>query len=155
MGADALEKRSISFVLREPGGSGRVLAVQRPPDDEDLPNAWGLPAGSLREGESWQDAVRRAGREKLNVEVEPVRVLREGALERRGRRLRMRLYEARVVAGAPTVPGRARDVTQYAAWEWAEPERFRPAAQQGSLCCRLWLDAAGLTDAADPGFTRG
>ena len=46
-----------------------LLLVRRPDDDDDLPGVWGLPAASLAEGESEEDAVRRAGREKLGVEV--------------------------------------------------------------------------------------
>ena len=40
-----------------------VVVVLRPPDDDELPNVWGLPAASLRANESWEDVVRRAGRE--------------------------------------------------------------------------------------------
>lgn len=132
-------KRSISFAIRAADGPTRILAVRRPPDDVDLPDAWGLPAGSLRAGELWEDAVRRAGREKLGVELEVGNVLEEGELERAGYTLHMRLYEAGIVAGEPSVPQAAIDVTQYAALDWALPEAFEPAAEAGSLCCRLYL----------------
>ena len=42
-------KRSISLVIE---GSGGILLVRRPDDDESLPGVWGLPAASLRAGES-------------------------------------------------------------------------------------------------------
>ena len=42
-------KRSISLVIESPAG---ILLVLRPDDDESLPGVWGLPAASLREGES-------------------------------------------------------------------------------------------------------
>ena len=139
-------KRSVSFVIRDAHDSGRVLGVRRPPDDDALPNAWGLPAGTLGEGESWEDAVRRAGREKLGVELEVGALLEEGELERGDRdtgsyTLRMRLYEARVATGQPRVPQPFAGVTQYAALEWVPPDRFEAAAAAGSLCCRLYLRA--------------
>lgn len=48
----------------------KVLGVKRPEDDDDHPGMWGLPATSLDEGESWEDAVHRAAEKKLGVEVE-------------------------------------------------------------------------------------
>ena len=55
-------KQSVSFVIRR---GAEILVVLRPPDDLELPSVWGLPAASLRAGESWEDAVVRAGREKI------------------------------------------------------------------------------------------
>ena len=132
-------KRSVSFVIRDPSHPDRVLAVRRPPDDDDLPNAWGLPAGSLRADESWDDAVRRAGRDKLGVELDVGDVIEDGQLERAGYTLHMRLYEARVAAGTPSVPQPTAAVTQYSALDWTTADRFVPAADAGSLCCRLYL----------------
>ena len=50
-------------------GPEGLLLVRRPDDDENLPGVWGLPAVSLAAGESEEDAVRRAGRDKLGVEL--------------------------------------------------------------------------------------
>ncbi len=136
-------KRSVSFAIFHPDRPGQVLAVLRPPNDEDLPDAWGLPAGSLRPGEDWAGAVRRAGRQKLGVELEVGEELRRGALERPAYTLQMRLLAARVVAGEPGVPQSDPAVTQYAAWKWAAPFELAPAAARGSLCSRLFLEYAG------------
>ncbi len=132
-------KRSVAFAVFRPGRPEQVLAVQRPPDDEDLPHAWGLPAGSLRQGEDWGDALRRAGREKLGVELEAGPELNRGTLERAGYTLEMRLLEARIVTGEPVVPQPVAGVTQYRAWRWADPPVLEPAAARGSLCSRLFL----------------
>ncbi len=71
-------KHSVSLVIEGPEG---LLLVRRPDDDESLPGVWGLPAVSLAPGESEEDAVRRAGRDKLGVEVEPLEpVGREGGM---------------------------------------------------------------------------
>ena len=132
-------KRSVSFVVRHADRPDHVLAVRRPADDDDLPDAWGLPAGTLRERESWQDAVRRAGRDKLGVAREVGAMLEEGSLERADYTLTMRLYEARIARGTPAVPQPVAGVTQYSAHDWYPPEGFVPAARAGSLCCRLYL----------------
>jgi ADP-ribose pyrophosphatase YjhB (NUDIX family) len=135
-------RQTISFVIRRPGDPAAILTVLRPPDDADLPDAWGLPAGRVRPGESWEDAVHRAGREKLGVELDVGRELNRGSTPRPGYRLEMRLFEATIARGEPRVPQRADGSTQYRAWRWAPVETLRPAAERGSLCCRLCLEAA-------------
>jgi 8-oxo-dGTP diphosphatase len=119
-------------VIEGPEG---LLLVRRPDDDESLPGLWGLPAVSLANGESEEDAVRRAGREKLGVEVEP--------LEPVGSEGSMTDWEARVSAGEPAVPQPGPN-TQYTMLRWGEPAELVPAAREGSLCCRVLLRARGL-----------
>jgi 8-oxo-dGTP diphosphatase len=125
-------KRSISLVIDGPEG---LLLVRRPDDDDSLPGVWGLPAASLLEGESEEDAVRRAGREKLGIEVEPLEVVgRDGA---------MADWAVRIAAGEPAVPqGGPR--TQYAELRWGGPRDLVPAARLGSLCSRALLRARGV-----------
>jgi ADP-ribose pyrophosphatase YjhB (NUDIX family) len=86
-------KHSVSLVIESSAG---LLLVRRPDDDEDLPGVWGLPAVSLAAGESEEEAVRRAGRDKLGVELEPV--------ERVGSEQTMTDWEARILSGQPAVP---------------------------------------------------
>lgn len=134
-------KEAISFVIRHPESPERILVVLRPPDDPDLPDVWGLPAGSRRPGESWEDAVRRAGIDKLGVRLDVGRELRRGSVERRAYTLTMRLYEASIAEGEPSVPQPHPEVTQYRTWKWATSDILLPAADLGSLCCRLCLEA--------------
>jgi 8-oxo-dGTP diphosphatase len=112
-----------------------LLLVRRPDDDEDLPGVWGLPAVSLEAGESEEEAVRRAGRDKLGIELEPV--------ERVGREETMTDWEARILSGNPAVP-QPGPHTQYTELHFGEPSELVPAAREGSLCCRVLLRARGL-----------
>ncbi len=132
-------KRSVSFAVFHPLDVSLVLVVQRPSDDEDLPDAWGLPAGSLRPGEDWAEAVRRAGREKLGVQLEVGPELNRGTLERTAYTLEMRLFQARILSGAPAAPQPVPGVTQYQSWRWGTAAVLEPAAAAGSLCSRLFL----------------
>jgi len=120
-------------VVERPGG---VLLVRRPEGDESLPGVWGLPAASLAHGESERDAVRRAGREKLGVEVRPLDPL--------GSELTMTDWLVEVVAGKPSVPQDGPN-TQYTELRWGDPRELAPAARQGSLCSRALLRARGLS----------
>ena len=132
-------KRSVSLVIEGPEG---LLLVRRPGDDESLPGVWGLPAASLRPGEGEEDAVRRAGRDKLGVEVRPLRPLGDEAGERPGHRIVMRDWAAEIVSGEPTVP-QPGEGTQYVEWRWGDPAELQPAARAGSLCARALLRSLG------------
>ena len=132
-------KRSVSLVIEGPAG---VLLVRRPDDDDSLPGLWGLPAVSLREGESQLHALLRAGREKLGVEVEPIRQVGEEHAERADHRIAMSDWAARIVAGEPSVPQGAAG-TQYVEWRWGDPQELGPAARAGSVCARVLLRALG------------
>jgi 8-oxo-dGTP diphosphatase len=125
-------KRSVSLVIEGPQG---LLLVRRPDDDESLPGVWGLPAVSLAPGESEQDGVRRAGRDKLGVELEPLEPL--GSLEA------MTDWCARIRSGEPAVP-QPGPHTQYTELRWGDRAELMPAAREGSLCCRVLLRASGL-----------
>lgn len=131
---------SVSLAVEDPERPGRILIVRRPADDTDLPNAWGLPAASLREGESARDAALRAACDKLGVTVDLGPQINRGSIRRGDTILAMRLFAARIRSGRPRVPQPVSDVTQYTALQWDTPDALRPAAQRGSLCCRLALD---------------
>jgi 8-oxo-dGTP diphosphatase len=133
--------RTVSLAIEAPDTSGRILAVRRPPDDPDLPDAWGLPAGRVRPEESLQAAAVRVGREKLGVEIEGVAPLRRGSTPRPDYRLEMDLVRARIASGEPVVPQPGAGVTQYSAWRWADPGVLEAAAARGSLCCRLFFES--------------
>jgi 8-oxo-dGTP diphosphatase len=133
-------KQSVSLVIEGPGG---LLLVRRPERDESLPGEWGLPAATLRPGEDEEDAVRRAGRDKLGVEVRPLRALGEVAAERPGYRILMRDWEAEIAAGQPAVP-QSGEGTQYEELRWGEPAELVPAARSGSLCARVLLHERGI-----------
>ena len=145
MGDPSIEARhAVAAVVRR---DDLVLAVRRPEEPgEELPGVWGLPATTLREGESAEEGVRRVGREKLGVELTLLRSLAEGEQQREAYRLRMMVYEASM-AGEPSASGgprRTSDVagTLYEAIDWLPVASFREAAERGSLCCRLLLEAA-------------
>ena len=133
-------KRSVALVIEGPRG---LLLVRRPDDDESLPGVWGLPAASLAGDESEEEAVRRAGREKLGVDVRPVRPLAEAEAERPAYRIHMRDWAAAIEHGEPAVP-QPEAGTQYDDWRWGEPSELAPAARAGSLCSQALLRERGL-----------
>lgn len=133
-------KHSVSLVIERPGG---LLLVRRPEGDESLPGEWGLPAATLRPGEREEDAVRRAGRDKLGVEVRPLRALGEATADRPRYRILMRDWEVEIAAGEPVVP-QPGEGTQYESLRWGEAAELAPAARRGSLCARVLLRERGI-----------
>lgn len=134
-------RHAVAVVIRR--DDGLVLAVLRPDKpDEELPGVWGLPAVTLRPGESAERGMRRVGREKLGVDLTPLRALAGGEQSREGYTLHMIVYEASA-SGEPCLPARRRDATStlYEALDWLPDESFREAADRGSLCSRLFLAA--------------
>ena len=135
-------RRAVSVALRRP--DGLVLAVRRPEGpDEELPGVWGLPAVTLRAGEPAEAGVRRLGLEKLSVALTPGALIAEGDQRRDSYALRMSVYEA-ATDGEPALPpeqAASLGGTRYEAIDWLPAASFRRAAEQGSLCCRLFVEA--------------
>jgi len=141
--ADKPIKRSVAFYWRDE--AGRFSAVKRPADDEYLPLVWGLPAGSLKGDESWEEAVVRAGHNKLGVTLEILRYTGEDKIDRGDYILHLREYEVRILEGSPTVPQPDNSITQYLDLKvTADPKILLEAAEKGSLCSRIYLRNAGL-----------
>ena len=103
-----------------------VLVIRRPDDDDELPGIWGLPAGTCRGAETVDQVIRRIGREKLGVILEPIRKITFGTQDRPAYRLEMELWEASM-HGAPT----------YREWKWSRVDVLVPGAHRASLCCEL------------------
>ena len=145
-------KRSIALVIREPANGSRTVAerepgprwllVRRPDDDADLPGIWGLPAGTLGPEETTEGLVRRIGRGKLGVDVEPGALVAAGSADRAAYRLDMELWTATITHGVPDVqglPAQPGNETRYGAWKWDDPSALGEGAGEGSLCCRLGI----------------
>ena len=138
-------RRAVAAAVRREDGF--VLAVRRPDEPgEELPDVWGLPAVTLRGGETPENGMRRLGREKLGAELTPLRSLAEGEQGRPNYTLHMTVYEASLV-GEPRLPERTPGTkgTLYEALKWRPASSLREAADAGSLCCRLFLETTEET----------
>ena len=142
-------QRAVALVVHCPDDAGLLLAVRRPDDDEELPGLWGLPAATLREHETVEDAARRVGETKLGVDLEPGQVAARGTQQRPAYILEMALLTARLrdPGLSPRLLAPSGPSTAYAAWRWASPDAMEEAAQRGSLCCRLLLSHHGAASA--------
>ena len=131
-------KRSVSLLIHS-RDRDKILLVQRPSDDEDLPDVWGLAASSLKEDETEVDAVLRTGLEKLSVSLSDITPLNAGRVERPNYILEMRLYKSQIDNGEINVGEAVSGQTNYQSWQWGNPELLIEAARKGSLCSILCL----------------
>lgn len=132
-------KESVALLIID--GDGRFLAVRRSDDDVTLPGVWGLPAASLRPGESAEDAAHRAARDKLGLTVR----LREDMGEATAAPVHLRAYTAEIVHGTPALVSSDPEVSAYAALRFTRDLRLLlPAARAGSLCSRVCLRWSGI-----------
>ncbi len=112
----------------------QVLSVRRPEDDDELPGIWGLPAGTLRAGETAEDLIKRIGKEKLGVELKSIRLINAGKQMRTQYLLEMELWEAAMEHA---------EYPSHRQWRWASIESLREGAEAGSLCCELGVKSKG------------
>ena len=141
--------RAVALVVHCPDDAGLILAVRRPQDDAELPGLWGLPAATLREDETVEDAARRIGETKLGVDVEPGEVAAQGSQQRPAYLLDMALLTAtlRDPDDRPRLLAPPDRSTAYVDWRWTHPGILAEAAESGSLCCQLLLSRRGAASA--------
>ena len=96
-------KRAVALVIYNKDRQ-RLLVVKRPPEDDRLPNVWGLPAATLRVGESYEAAAVRTGQEKLGVKIKILGEIGEATTDRGDHILHMKEFEVEVTEGTPSVP---------------------------------------------------
>lgn len=136
-------KESVAFYALN--ADSAFLAIKRSDDDESLPGVWGLPAASVRPGESQEDAIKRAARDKLGLEVEALRYTGDDRQDRGSYNLHLSEYEVKIISGVPHILNTDSTTSHYAAFQWSQdPELLREAAERGSSCSRIFLRNKGL-----------
>ena len=133
----------MSLAVYREGEAPDLVLVLRPEDDPEFPGMWGLPAASVRPGESPLQAARRVGDGKLGAPLAVGSLVGSGSQPRDDYTLHMSLFRATLSGGPPALPAAVEDaggVTLYAGWRWGRAEELLDAAREGSLCSRLLLE---------------
>lgn len=139
-------KFSIAVVLLNPENSSEFLAVKRPSDDDNLPNAWGLPAFTVKNGELPEEAVRRLGIEKLATNIEAVSFIGIDSVEKDEYNLILMDILAKLKGEQPSVNRAVTSGTKYIDQQWTSNyDILKEAASKGSLCSKIFLKSKGLT----------
>lgn len=138
-------KTAVAVFLLNPNNPSQFLIVKRPPDDDSLPNVYGLPAGSIKNGEMPEQVVTRVGKEKLNTEIKPTRFIGSKYIDRGTYILILMDIEAELIGGEPDVLSAETENTKYVDQAWTEDyTRLVEAASKGSLCSQIILDREGI-----------
>jgi len=142
-------KYSVAVVLRN--DKGEYLAVRRPLDDEDHKGHWGLPAVSLKSGETPDQAALRTCKEKLYCSGKIKRFL--GIMYQKRNKYDMFLMDIEMTLDGDRQPdvGKSNTTsTKYIEQLWSDdPMLMMPAAKDGSCCSTIFLSDQGLMERED------
>lgn len=138
-------KFAIAVALYNPDNPSEVLAVKRPADDDSLPNVWGLPAVSVKDGELPEDAVKRLGLEKLSTDIIPVSYIGVMRSDRRDFELILMDIKSELRGTSPNVRNANTTSTKYVDQQWtSDYSVFIEAAKKGSLCSKIFLSSKNV-----------
>lgn len=139
-------KFAIAAIIWNPDNKSEVLAVLRPPNDDSLPNVWGLPAVGVKDGELPEEAIKRLGIEKISTDIRAVSFVGIKQIEREQFELILMDIEAELVGPAPSVVSATTTGTKYVEQLWvSDYQIFKEAASKGSLCTRIFLESQGMS----------
>lgn len=140
--SDSSTRCAVAAVVRHPEAPDTFLAVKRPPDDEELPDLWGLPAVTLQPGELPEEGLRRIGTSKLAAPIEPTRFVGVTSADRGGYQLVLMDIEARLTDGRPAVTDADPEGTKYVSQRWtSDVTLLQESARNGSLCSQVLLES--------------
>lgn len=125
-----LIKHAVSVIIRD---NDKTLFALRSPNKKRFPLTWSLPSYFVNEEETHNEAIKRIGKEKLGIELMPLRLLNEGYGERDDFRLFMHDYEAKVISGIPRL-----NSDDYVDLCWEEPVSFLSKIPIKGECTRLY-----------------
>jgi len=112
---------------------------------DELRGVWGFPAITLMHNESIEAGIKRAGKQKLGVEVEIIRKIGDRTEIRNGNSIHLTDYEVKIVKGNPHVPQSDTTVSQYIDYRYInDPTMLFDAAKRGSLCIQIFLKSVGV-----------
>lgn len=142
-------KYSVAVILRN--DKGEYLAVKRPLDDADHKGHWGLPAVTLKDGETPDQAAVRVCEEKLDCSGEVKRFL--GIMYQKRNKYDVFLMDIEMTLKGERLPDVSKSstkTTKYIEQLWTmDPMLMMPAAKDGSCCSSIFLSDQGLLDRDD------
>ena len=139
-------KCSVAVFLVKPTNDKEFLVVKRPPDDDRLPNVWGLPAVTIKDEELPEQAVSRVGVEKLVTEIKPIGLLGIKSADRGDYQLILMDIKAKLIGSEPNVKNSVTQSTKYVNQKWVSDYNvLKEAASKGSLCSQIVLDLQNIS----------
>lgn len=126
-------RNAVSVIIQSQGGE--TLFALRSQYKESYPLVWSLPSHFMNAGESPEDTIRRIGRHKLGVELQPGELVNEGYGERVKYKLFMHDYIATVTGGNPCI-----NSDDFVELRWSEPTKQLDSMIEMGDCCRLYKE---------------
>lgn len=134
---------SSGCVIRNILDWNKMVLVKRNGKDRYLPLVWSFPAGYVEENERVEDAARRAGREKLNLELQIGKLIGRGNMDRGDHVLHMEVFDSWILSGDINLRRNRDHINEYVSWEWGEKYELEEAARKGSLGANIFYKSIG------------
>lgn len=139
-------KFSVAVYIVNPDNKQEFLIVKRPPDDDMLPNVWGLPAVTIEQDELPEAAAKRVGKEKLNTNIESVSFIGIKRVDRGDYDFILMDIKAKLIGNQPSVKEATTGHTKYIDQKWtSDLQTLTEAASKGSLCSQIILDTNNIS----------
>ena len=124
-------KDAVSVIIKN--NEGKVLFALRSKYIDSNPSTWSLPSYFVNKGEKFEDTMKRIGKDKLGVELNPGRMITEGKKDRSDFILFMHDFEAEIISGTPSCVWE-----HYTELKWEDPKiQLKNMTKMGE-CCRLY-----------------
>lgn len=131
-------RKAVAVVITD--DSKKTLFALRSKNKKTFPNTWSLPSFFVRGDESFEDTIKRVGKEKLGVKLGNSQLLREGEFERENYILHMHLFSVKLLEGVPQALSQSYDVTfEKAQIQLTKMEKF-------GACTTLYKDFLEIKD---------
>ncbi len=136
-------KESVAIVILDENGD--FLAVKRA-DDDSFAGHWGLPAATVRNGETKEDTAKRAAKDKLGVDIKVLGLVGDMSLDKGEYISHLTEYRVNIPKGDVSLEARDPSVSHYVEYKYCDdPSILIPAAKAGSVCSRIFLKSKGLS----------
>ena len=130
-------KKAIALLIRSEENQGLVLGCLRLETDTSYPNMWGLPAGSLKDGEAEFELIDRIMIQKLRIKnYKIIRHLGKLTAPRQNKFLLI-LDEFEILVESNQANC---NLKEYQKCEFQDPSIFVETARTGSLCTQICLN---------------
>lgn len=138
-------KFAVALAIENPKNESEILVVKRSPDDDSLPNVWGLPATSVKGTELPEEVTRKIGQEKLGTQVEPKSFVGIKSADRGDYELILMDIRVKLVGKEPNVKEANTTGSKYVDQKWTSDFSILvPGAKLGSICDRVFLESQGI-----------
>ena len=126
-------KKAVSLVLLNE--HRKTLFALRSEDNTSYPNNWSLPSHFMKDNETFNDTVKRVGKNKLDCQLKLLKLLKNNKFQRDRFVLDMYVFLVEVEKGTPRV-----NTPKYSALKWEFANKQFKLMKEFGACTTLYKE---------------